>query len=109
VNLYPTYEEKETDVNIAGKLFQTTVMNEWDRAFIVSGDSDLVPAVKTVKATFPTKEIGVIFPIGRSSENLKKNCDFKRKMTEEQLASCQFPEIINLSDGRQLIKSPTWL
>jgi hypothetical protein len=34
-------------------------------------DSDLLPAIRAVQATFPSKQIGVIVPIGRASEDLK--------------------------------------
>lgn len=105
---YPTYEEKETDVNIAIKLFQTAVLDEYDTAIIVSGDSDLIPAVKAVKATFPAKKMGVVVPIGRSAEDLKKNCDLRFKMRERHLASCQFPETVDLGGGNKLSRPPSW-
>jgi uncharacterized LabA/DUF88 family protein len=107
--LYETFEEKETDVNIALKLFKAAVMDEYDTAILVSGDSDLVPAVKEVKATFPTKKIGVIVPIGHNAEDMKKNCDFRFKMKEKHLASSQFPNTINLPGGGHLIRPASWL
>lgn len=106
--VYPTYEEKETDVNIAIKLFQAAILDEYDTAIIVSGDSDLVPAVKAVKATFPAKKVGVIIPIGRSAEDLKKTCDFRFKMKEKHLASCQFPDTIDLDGGHALSRPASW-
>ena len=44
--------------------------DQYDRAVIISGDTDLIPAIKTVRSTFPPKQIGVIVPIGKSSEDL---------------------------------------
>ena len=70
--LYKTYEEKQTDVNISIKLFQEAIYDNYDTAMIISGDSDLMPALKAVKQTFPSKQIGVIIPIGRCAESLKK-------------------------------------
>lgn len=62
VSLRPV--EKETDVNIAIKLFQEAILGNYDKAFIISGDSDLLPAIRAVKQIFPTKQIGVVIPIG---------------------------------------------
>ena len=57
---YRSFEEKQTDVNIALELFRLAYLDKYDRAVIVSGDTDLIPAIKTVRATFPQKQIGVI-------------------------------------------------
>ena len=107
--LYDTHEEKETDVNIATMLFKTAVQDLYDSAVIVTGDSDLVPAVKAVKSVFPTKKIGVMIPIGRSAEDLKKNCDFRFKMKERHLQTSQFPDVIDLGGGVKLERPKTWV
>ena len=62
---YRTFEEKRTDVNIAIHLFKTAVADSWDKAVVISGDSDLIPAVEAVKKTYPNKQVGVVIPIGR--------------------------------------------
>jgi uncharacterized LabA/DUF88 family protein len=59
------HEEKETDVNIAIWLVRDAYEDRFDRALLISGDSDLSPAVRMVKVTFPHKEIRVIAPVGR--------------------------------------------
>ncbi|MGH9837859.1 MAG: NYN domain-containing protein [Blastocatellia bacterium] len=70
--LFWTVEEKQTDVNMALKLFQLAVQDVYDKAIIISGDTDLLPAVKAVQATFPTKSIGVVLPIGRACGGLQE-------------------------------------
>ena len=92
----PTFEEKQTDVNIALQLLQLAILDQYDRAIILSGDTDLIPAIKAVRLTFPHKQIGVILPIGRSSEDLLQQADFKHKMREHHLASSRFPDIVTL-------------
>ncbi|MBI1317370.1 MAG: NYN domain-containing protein [Candidatus Hydrogenedens sp.] len=72
---FPGYEEKETDVNIVITLFQGAINDEYDKAVIVSGDSDLVPAIRAVKASFPQKQLEVVFPPGRGSKHLKAHAD----------------------------------
>lgn len=105
---YRTFEEKRTDVNIAIHLFQTAVADSWDKAIIISGDSDLIPAVEAVKKTFPNKQIGIVIPIGRRAEELKQVADFHIKLKERHLKTCQFDDIIKL-DHQQMLKRPvTW-
>jgi hypothetical protein len=105
---YPTFEEKQTDVNIALQLLQLAILDQYDRAIILSGDTDLIPAIKAVRLTFPHKQIGVILPIGRSSEDLLQQADFKHKMREHHLASSRFPDIVPLTDGSTLECPLTW-
>lgn len=101
-------EEKQTDVNIALRLLQTAAMDAYDRAIIISGDTDLLPAIKAVRATFPGKQVGVVIPIGRSSEDLKKQADFHYKMKEEQLRASRLRDQLTLVDGTVLHCPPNW-
>jgi uncharacterized LabA/DUF88 family protein len=104
---YKTPEEKQTDVNIATKLFETATMDIWDYAWIISGDSDLIPAIEAVKKTFPAKQVGVIIPIGRRAEELKLVTDSRRKVKIKHLESCQFADEITI-DGIVLKRPPNW-
>ena len=106
--IFSSYVEKETDVNIAIKLFQLSIKEEYEKAYIVSGDSDLIPAIKAVKETFPKKQIGVVIPIGRRAELLKQEADFHMKMKEHHLSTCQFPDQIRLASGATLTRPPSW-
>jgi uncharacterized LabA/DUF88 family protein len=103
-----SYVEKETDVNIAIKLFQLSIKGAYEKAYVISGDSDLIPAIEAVKETFPNKQIGVIIPIGRRAELLKQVTHFHMKMKEQHLASCQFPDKIELSSKTTLVRPPAW-
>jgi len=105
---YLTFEEKRTDVNIAIKLFQTAIDGLWDTALIISGDSDLIPAIQAIKSTFPDKKIGVIIPIGRRAEELKLVTDFHAKIKEKHLKTCQFDDEIRLDGGRVLKRPSSW-
>ncbi len=105
---YKTFEEKQTDVNIAIKLFQTAVQDLWDTAIIVSGDSDLIPAIQAVKNTFPAKRIGLAIPIGRRAEELKQVVDFHMKLKEKHLSTSQFKDTITMDGGIKLTRPNTW-
>jgi len=105
---YPTHIEKRTDVNIAMNLFISAMKDEYDKGIIVSGDSDLIPAIKYVKSYFPTKEIGVLIPIGRQAEELKNVCDFHMRIKEKHLSTSQFDDIITLSNNVQIRRPKEW-
>lgn len=93
------HEEKETDVLIALRLFNDARNNEFDRAPLISRDSDLVPAIKMTKAEFPDKYIHVVAPpnAGHSSEILE-HADGKHKIKASHLERCLLPERIDTDD-----------
>lgn len=50
---FKTYEEKQTDVQIAINLFKEGMDDSYDKVLVISGDSDLIPAIEAVKEKFP--------------------------------------------------------
>ena len=108
--IYQTFEEKQTDVNISIKLFQCAYDDTFDTGILVTGDSDIVPAIKAVKESFPAKRIGLVIPIGRSAEEMKNACDFHMKMKEKHLRNSQFPDsiVIDAAKNITLDRPATW-
>ncbi len=51
------YEEKQTDVGIAAQLIHDAHSDHFDRALIVSLDTDMLPAFRIMLAAFPGKPI----------------------------------------------------
>jgi uncharacterized LabA/DUF88 family protein len=47
--IFTTFEEKETDVNLALKIFEDAFFDNYDRAIIISGDSDIIPVIATIR------------------------------------------------------------
>lgn len=105
---YNTFEEKRTDVHIAINLFQDAINDLWDTSLIISADSDLIPAIDAVKRSFPSKQIGVVIPIGRRAEELKQVADFHRKVKLKHLKTCQFEDVINIGEGIKLERPAHW-
>lgn len=99
-----SHEEKRTDVNIALWLVKDAFRDLFDKAVILSADSDLVPAIETVHDIAPGKEIGVMTPIGRESIQLVQVADFHYRMSMKQLAASQFPPEVKV--GSEIIKRP---
>lgn len=105
-------EEKQTDVAIAVDLLCDVLDNAYDQLVIFSNDSDLVPALRTVKLRWPSKTIGVVAPIrgeGRQpSEDLKKIADWTRHgIRENELASSQLPDKVQ-TRKRAVSKPEHW-
>lgn len=105
---FHTVEEKQTDVNIALRLYELAVQDAYDRAIIVSGDTDLLPAMKIVQKAYPGKQIGVVIPIGKRSEDFKNQADFHHRMKEQHLQTSSFEDTVALKDGSILTCPPNW-
>jgi uncharacterized LabA/DUF88 family protein len=95
-------------VNISLRLFELAVQDRYDKAVIVSGDTDLLPSVKAVQRTFPAKKIGVLIPIGRASEDFKNQADFHHKMKVGHLQAARYDNTLKLKDGSILDCPLTW-
>ena len=49
-----------------------------------------IPAIETIRSLSLNKRIGVLFPIGRFTNELKQCADFSRKITTSVLRECLF-------------------
>lgn len=101
-------EEKQTDVQIAIKLFEGAIDDIYDKVFIVSGDTDLIPAIKVVRKKFPSKTLHFLFPPGRSFESLKMADAAYSRIKEKHLKLAQFPDEITLNDHERIVKPKEW-
>lgn len=66
-----SYEEKETDVNIATRIVTDAFAGACDAALIISGDSDVAPAVRAALHANGRLFIAAAFPPERFSAELK--------------------------------------
>lgn len=101
------HEEKETDVNLALALLNLARLEEYDRAFVVSRDSDLAPAIRLCREAFPEKKFTVIAPphLGHSTE-LTSAAQDKAKITMSHLERCVMPEIVTDAGGNAVAWRP---
>jgi uncharacterized LabA/DUF88 family protein len=105
---YIVPREKHTDVNIGCQLLRDATLNEFDVAYLISGDSDLVPAIRTMKELAPGKKIGVWFPPERRSFDLQKEAQFAKRIPDALIVNCQFPDPIKTPAGALLPKPEKW-
>jgi len=105
---YKTYEEKQTDVQIAINLFQEGMNDYYDKAIIISADSDLIPAIKAVKSKFPLKKIQILSPPYRKMFELVRVVDSSAMIKEKHLATAQFSDPIVIGENVKLCKPLEW-
>uniref|UniRef100_A0A7C2K2B1 NYN domain-containing protein n=1 Tax=candidate division WOR-3 bacterium TaxID=2052148 RepID=A0A7C2K2B1_UNCW3 len=100
--------EKQTDINIASKLFEVLSGGFVDVVVIVSGDTDLVPAIETSKKAFPGKLIVVVIPYGNHSTQLKTVAHFNYSLRAEHYVKHLLPNPYRLKTGEIISKPSTW-
>ena len=105
-------EEKRTDVNIAINIVKDAVDDKCDRLIVVSGDSDLVPAVKAVKLITPNKKVIVYIPANNrvrgAARELRKSSDSHKTLPYNLLSKAQFPDQLINSEGEIIQKPISW-
>ena len=96
------HEEKETDVNIALFLLDSAYQNLFDRALVITNDSDLAPAIQMTRKRFPEKRITTVAPPNyyHSNELIKVSSD-KARIRVEHLESNLLPPVV--TDASRLI------
>ena len=106
--VYNRAEEKETDVAIASKMFELLHRGSADAVVIISGDTDLLPAIRTARDLFPAAPIAVMFPYNRHNAELKRAVKQSFKIAKDQYAKFQFPDPITLPNGHVIKKPLKW-
>jgi 6-hydroxy-3-succinoylpyridine 3-monooxygenase len=110
---YLTPEEKRTDVNIAVFMLDDAYQNLCDQFIIISGDSDLVPAVNMVRQRFPQKKIVVYVPSRNPARGaaveLRTSAHVHRFLPLILLSKSQFPNQIPDGAGGMLTRPATWV
>lgn len=105
---YKRHEEKETDVAIAAKLLDVLARSQCDAVILVTGDTDQIPAIRTAKALFPRRKIGVGFPFMRHTRELAQVADFSFAIGQKEMERSQFPIRVPLADGTTASRPSTW-
>jgi len=103
--------EKMTDVNIAVQMLMDA-FDDNDNAsiyYLISADSDLLPAVKALRNTPTDPFIIVIFPPKRFSKDLRNNADRMKKITIDRLEKNILDNPFVLSSGANLFKPSEWI
>jgi len=102
-----THEEKKTDVAIGSKIIEIATRNTCDVIAIVSGDTDLIPAMELAKQINPSITIIVFFPYRRTNDELKEYADLTFSMKPSKYRNSQFKGIVRTPNG-QIAKPSHW-
>jgi hypothetical protein len=111
---YLVPEEKKTDVNIAVHLLSDAVKNQADRLILVSGDSDLQPAIAWVKANYPAISLTVYIPSLPEEEKWRRSSFYNnigvtsRFLPLSTMGNHILSDPVILEDGTQVAKPSSW-
>src|SRR5262249_33956415 len=103
---------KRTDVNIGIFMLDDAYQGLYEHAILVSGDSDLVPAVNMVRTRFPHKQVTVYVPsrnpLRGAAVELRAAGTKHRDFPLNLLAKAQFPNSVSDGAGGQITKPSSW-
>ncbi len=105
---YSVAEEKETDVALATRLFETCYTNEADTRVLMTGDTDLAPAVRLCKRLFNTLTIFFSFPFRRKNSELAVIAPDSFSIKLRSCLRHQLPDPFVLPDGTAINKPQNW-
>lgn len=101
-------EEKKTDVAIAAHMMRDAFRDAVDTALVLSGDTDLIPAIQIIQAECPGKRVVVACPPKRVTAELNKAADDWFKIDEKNFADSQLPAMLSGADGYPLVQPTDW-
>lgn len=109
--LFETLEEKRTDVNIAVHILDDVYSGACGQVVLVSGDSDLVPALRMVRVRYPGVPIQLYVPanhrVRAMATELRSAADKARELPLNLLHLAQFPDPID-HEGNLICKPESW-
>jgi uncharacterized LabA/DUF88 family protein len=105
-----TYEEKQTDVNIAVKMIRDVVLDRCDISILITADRDLTPAVDFIKEYKPSHKIFIYFPPSHFSYDLKQRATKAILLDNhvEKFEASMLAEEIVLPNGYVLKRPEKW-
>jgi len=89
-----SYEEKESDVSLSVSLVEHAAMDKFDVALLLTGDSDMCPAVRAVRRLSPQARVIAVFPPARTSGDLRRTAHGSMQLGQAPLRQSQLPEAV---------------
>jgi uncharacterized LabA/DUF88 family protein len=103
---WKSYEEKETDVNIAVSIVADAAAGASDLALVLSADSDLCPAVRTARSLNPGRGMIAAFPPRRSSFEIRSLIPGAFTVAAVDLRNSLLPDTVSDPATGQMYKRP---
>ncbi|MBE9060158.1 NYN domain-containing protein [cf. Phormidesmis sp. LEGE 11477] len=105
-------EEKRTDVNIALQMLDDAYQGACERMVLVSGDSDLAPAISLVKYRHPHIKVSVYVPAQNKkragARELRSAADKHATLPSALLPRTQLPQNLTNLRGDVISKPSSW-
>lgn len=111
---FDTFEEKQTDVNIALQIVRDAYEKKYTNIILVSGDTDLIPALEVVKQVSPKTKITVYVPDSSgcrayNTGELRTIVHKVKPLPTANLSKAQFPvKIIDVKGNVICTKPDSW-
>ncbi len=105
---WTTYEEKETDVNIAISLLEDGIYQRFDTALIISGDSDLCPPIRALRRVNPGVRVVSAFPPKRASDELRRTADAAFMIGDVHIRNSLLPPSVRAAGGLVFTRPRSW-
>lgn len=104
-----TYEEKQTDVNIAVHLVADVAGGRADSYMLMTADTDIIPAVKMAWNSNPDAVIFAHFPPHRGSNAIRRLMPSSRKTTVARVKEALLPLEVKAPNGSVFRCPDKWI
>ena len=106
--LLKRHEEKETDVAIAAAIVETAARGDCSALTLMSGDTDLLPALRTARRLQPQLRLYCLFPPYRANQAFRRHVDGDFKISPGKLPEHLLPDPVLDARGRKIAKPAGW-
>lgn len=104
------YEEKETDCRLAGLMIVEALVGKSEKLVLITGDTDLVPAIDLIRVHAPDREVVLCLPSKRGNRALNDAVSGRVfHLNRAKVSACQLPTTVQSAKGRLLSKPTAWL
>lgn len=89
---FNSYEEKQSDINIAITILSDAYENKFEKAVIITADTDFVSTIELIRNKFPQKQVLLLVPPNRNKHASElRNCVTKHlQINADDLKACLF-------------------
>lgn len=100
-------EEKGSDVNLATALLRDAFLGDFEKAIVISNDSDLAGAIRVVRDD-AKRVVHVVSPYPSVVNELKKAATLSSVLDKQLIPHCQLPDQVVLKRGAVLKRPRAW-
>ena len=103
------FEEEETEVAIGVAPLEVFHHNDADCVFIISGDTDIMPALRAARRMYSGCQLGFAFPYRRQNNSPRDAADIHFRIRAHRYGKHVLPKPAVTADGREIHCPSDWL